>query len=116
MTDEGYNVEDFSDGKEVADEVESVVDQMMAVNSEIIDKARRTAKMYLEIQELHLDQAARAHSLAQLIAIGAKLAADLAGDLITAQYDLGELLFDEYGIRGASDEDDEEGEEGDDEQ
>lgn len=103
--------EEFEDPKEVADAIDDRGDAMMDLNMRIIDQARRSARMYQELQLMHLQQAERAYEIAQLIAVGAKFAADLAGDLITAEYDLGDILFDEYNIRSKDTEEDDDSEE-----
>jgi hypothetical protein len=95
----------------VADKIDQIVDVMMQLNTVMIHKARKAARIYMELQSDHLTQAERAFEVAQLCAIGAKLVSDITGDLITAEFDIGDQLFDEYSSQETTD--DEEGEEED---
>lgn len=111
--DEGY--EPPTDPREVINQIDTLQDELMDLNALIIQKARQSARMYTEIQMMHLQQSERAFEIAQLIALGAKLASDLMGDEITAEYDLGELLASEYGLVSEPEESDEEDEDDDEE-
>jgi len=103
--------EDPQTPQEVADKIDQIVDVMMQLNTDMVVKARKAARMYMELQSDHLTQAERAFEIAQLCAIGAKLVSDITGDLITAEFDLGDRLYEEYSSQEITDDD----EEGDDE-
>lgn len=102
-----------NDPREVISRMDELADEMMEVNATIIRKARQVARNMAEIQMMHLQQAERAFEIAQMAALGAKMTSDLMGDLVTSEWDLDEMLAQEYGLNRNDDDDDDEEEEGD---
>lgn len=75
--------------------IDSIVSEMITLNSNIINGLRGTAKDVELIKEAFLIQAARCDEIIELLAVNARMTADRIGDIVTAEWDLEEQFPDD---------------------